>query len=52
MTPCTGCVHYEPNGVKRGSRAYSKCNREGAFELAMQERKEGACGPGATLKNE
>ena len=52
MTTCIGCQYYDPKGVSRGSRAYPKCNRPGAEELAMEERKTGACGPDATLKSE
>ena len=52
MKTCVGCKFYEPWGVARGSRAYPKCNRPGAEELAMEERKTGACGPDATLKSE
>lgn len=50
MTICVGCIFYVPDGVSRGTRKYSKCNREGALELAMEERTTGACGPDATKK--
>lgn len=48
---CIGCIYYERHGIKRGGRAYSKCLRPGAIELAMEERKTGECGPEATLKD-
>ena len=51
MTTCAGCKFYEPNGVARGMRKYSKCNRPGAREIAMDERQNGECGPDAALKN-
>jgi hypothetical protein len=46
---CVNCVHYRPKGIRK---KYTACAREGAIELAGEERRIGDCGPDATLKDD
>ena len=46
---CEGCIYRRPKAIRD---RYTACAREGAIELAGEERRIGDCGPDATLKDE